>query len=95
MASSPGSTTFRPDATIAHAVILLNGLCATNSNLVAMMQYELERAFGRVLGLDYAQVNPRALSNGELNGTLGWPIMHPMSGVLRRDAGGICLPNPS
>ena len=47
------------DATIAHAVILLNGLCATNSNLVAMMQYELERAFGRVLGLDYAQVNPR------------------------------------
>ncbi|MGC1423805.1 MAG: IPT/TIG domain-containing protein [Terracidiphilus sp.] len=82
------------DATIAHAVILLNGLCGTNSNLVAMMQYELERAFGRVLGLDYAQVNPRALSDGELNGTLGWPIMHPMSGFCGA-AGGICLPDPS
>ena len=61
----------RPDATIAHAVILLNGLCATNPNLVEMMQYELERAFGRVLGLDYAQVNPGALTNGEPDGHAG------------------------
>ena len=84
----------QPDATIAHAVILLNGLCATNSNLVEMMQYELERAFGRVLGLDYAQVNPGALTNGEPNGLLGWPVMHPMSGVCG-SAGGICIPNPA
>ena len=74
----------QPDASIAHAVMLLNGLCATTSNLVSMMQYELERAFGRVLGLDYAQVNPRALSENEPNGTLGWPIMHPMSGFCGR-----------
>lgn len=84
----------QPDATIAHAVILLNGLCATNSSLVAMMQYELERGFGRILGLDYAQVNPRALSDNEPNGTLGWPIMHPMSGFCGA-AGGNCLPNPA
>ncbi len=84
----------QPDATIAHAVLLLNGLCATNSNLVAMMQYELERAFGRILGLDYAQVNPRALSDSEPNGTRGWPIMHPMSGFCGA-AGGDCLPNPA
>lgn len=83
----------QPDATIAHAIILLNGLCATNADLIAMMQFELERAFGRVLGLDYAQVNPKALSNGESNGTLGWPIMQPMSGFCGA-AGGICLPNP-
>ena len=37
-----------PDTTIAHGIILLNGLCATNSNLTEMMSYELERAFGRV-----------------------------------------------
>ncbi len=84
----------QPDATIAHAVILLNGLCATNSNLVAMMQYELERAFGRVLGLDYAQVNPGALANGEPNGLLGWPVMQPMSGICGA-MGGICIPNPA
>lgn len=83
----------RPDATIAHAVIVLNGLCATNTNLVEMMQYELERAFGHVLGLDYSQVNPGAQTNGEPDGMLGWPVMHPMSGACGA-AGGICIPNP-
>jgi hypothetical protein len=83
----------RTNATIAHAVILVNGLCATNSNLVEMMQYELERAFGRVLGLDYAQVNPGALYNGEAQGMFGWPVMDPMSGVCGA-AGGICIPDP-
>ncbi len=31
-----------PDATIAHAVIVLNGLCATNSAMLEMMSFELE-----------------------------------------------------
>ena len=83
-----------PDATIAHAVLILNGLCATNTNLIEMMNYELERAFGRVLGLDYAQVNPGALSDGEIDGTLGWAVMQPMSGVCG-DAGGMCIPDPT
>ncbi len=84
----------QPDATIAHAIIVLNGLCAATLNQQAMMSYELERAFGRVLGLDYAQVNPGALTNGEPDGTLGWPVMQPMSGVCS-SGGGICIPNPS
>jgi hypothetical protein len=84
----------RPDATIAHAIILLNGLCAATPDQLAMMSYELERAFGRVLGLDYAQVNPGALSNGEANGLLGWPVMQPISGLCS-SGGGICIPNPS
>ena len=83
-----------PDATIAHAILLLNGLCATNSNLLQMMSYELERAFGRILNLDYAQVNPGALQNGETGGTLGWPVMQPLSGVCG-PSGGLCIPNPS
>ena len=83
----------RTNGTIAHGVILLNGLCATNTNLDVMMQYELERAFGRVLGLDYAQVNPGALTNGMPNGVFGWPIMQPLSGACG-SAGGICIPNP-
>ncbi|MGA2087104.1 MAG: hypothetical protein ABSG60_16460, partial [Terracidiphilus sp.] len=83
-----------PDATIAHAIILLNGLCATNSNLLEMMSYELERAFGRILGLDYAQVNPGALENGEPGGAQGWPVMQPLSGVCSQ-TGGICIPDPS
>ena len=83
-----------PDATIAHAVILLNGLCATNDRLLQMMSYELERDFGRVLGLDYSQTNPGALATGEVGGAQGWPVMHPLSGVCG-PSGGECIPNPS
>jgi hypothetical protein len=83
-----------PDATIAHGIIVLNGLCATNANLLQMMSFELERAFGWILGLDFAQVNPGALTNGDPNGTLGWPVMQPISGLCG-PTGGACIPHPS
>jgi hypothetical protein len=83
-----------PDATIAHGIIVLNGLCATNASLLQMMSFQLERAFGRILGLDYAQVNPGAQTNGELNGKLGWPVMQPESGLCGY-TGGDCIPNPN
>jgi len=85
--------TINPDATIAHAVIVLNGLCATTPALVTMMSFELERAFGRVLGLDYSQVNPTALTDSLPGGTQGWPVMQPMSGTCSA-SGGDCIPNP-
>ncbi len=83
-----------PDATIGHAVILVNGLCATTAGLQQMMSFELERAFGRALGLGYAQVNPDALTDGETGGPLGWPVMQPMSGACGA-AGGMCIPQPN
>jgi IPT/TIG domain len=83
---------FNPDGTIAHGVMLLNGRCATTPNLVSMMQFELERAFGRILGLDAAQVNPGALQNGEPDGAQGWPVMQPISGACG-PGGGICIPD--
>ncbi len=83
-----------PDATIAHAILLLNGLCATDANILAMMSFEVERAFGHILNLDYAQVNPGALQNEEPGGTQGWPIMQPISGVCG-PTGGLCIPEPS
>lgn len=82
------------DATIAHAIIILNGLCASNPAMLAMMTYEIERAFGRVLGLDYSQVNPGAGENGGVGGELGWPVMQPLSGVCGA-SGGDCIPNPN
>ncbi|HEX4757648.1 MAG TPA: IPT/TIG domain-containing protein [Terracidiphilus sp.] len=78
-----------PNATFAHAVILLNGRCATNADLLAMMGFELERAFGRVLGLDYSQVNPGAFSDAN-----SWPVMQPISGACG-PLGGACIPNPA
>jgi hypothetical protein len=86
-----------PNGTIAHGIILLNGLCATSANLLEMMSFELERAFGRILGLDYSQVNPGATTNGELNETQeldGWPVMQPISGLCGA-SGGACIPNPT
>jgi hypothetical protein len=85
---------FNTNATFAHGVILLNGLCATNANMLEMMSFELERAFGRILGLDDAQVNPHALSGGETGGTLGWPVMEPVSGECGA-SGGACIPDPT
>jgi hypothetical protein len=82
------------DATIAHAIIILNGLCATTPPMLEMMSYEIERAFGRVLGLDYSQVNPGAESNGEIDGELGWPVMQPLSGTCGW-SGGDCIPDPN
>jgi hypothetical protein len=85
------------DATIAHAYILLNGRCATNSNLLQMMSFEIERAFGRILGLDYSQVNHDALQNYVPGGLDGWPVMQPLSGLCNSSGGaygGSCIPNP-
>ena len=86
--------TIHPDATIVHGILLLNGLCATSPALVEMMNYELERAFGRILGLDYAQVNPTALTSELPGGFAGWPVMQPLSGVCSQ-AGGECIPDPT
>jgi hypothetical protein len=85
---------FNSNATFAHGVILLNGLCATNAAMLEMMSFQIERAFGRILGLDFSQVNAGALTDGNPDGALGWPIMQPLSGACGA-GGGNCIPNPS
>lgn len=85
---------FNPDATFAHAVIVLNGQCATTANQLTMMSFQLERAFGRILGLDFSQVNPGAFSSGDANKTAGLPVMQPLSGACGA-SGGNCIPNPT
>jgi hypothetical protein len=82
------------DATIAHGVILLNGLCANTPNQIEMMGFQVERAFGLILGLDFSQVNPNALTSGDPDQELGMPIMQPLSGACGA-SGGACIPEPS
>ena len=84
---------FNPDATIGHAVMVLNGRCAVTSNLVSMMQFQLARAFGKILGLGYSQVSPDALRKGDRDAASAWPIMQPASGGCG-PAGGTCIPEP-
>jgi hypothetical protein len=84
---------FNPDATFAHGIILLNGRCATSASLLTMMSFELERAFGRILGLDFSQVNPGAFVNGQPGAEQGLPVMEPLTGACGA-SGGNCIPAP-
>jgi hypothetical protein len=85
---------FNRDATITHAVILLNGLCATNSAMLDMMSFQVERAFGSILGLGFSQVNPDALIGDDPTEAQAWPVMQPASGACG-STGGNCIPNPA
>ena len=85
---------FTPEAAIAHAILILNGRCATTPALLQMMSFEVERAFGRILGLDYSQVNPGALTGNNPSAAAGLPIMEPLNGACG-PAGGSCIPDPS
>ena len=85
---------FNTNATFAHGVMVLNGRCTGSANLLAMMRYQVERAFGRILGLDFAQVNDGALTSGQPNGALAWPVMDVSNGDCGA-AGGTCITNPA
>jgi hypothetical protein len=48
---------FSVDARIAHALLIVNGLRTACTNHIAIVEYELLRGFGRILGLDWSQAN--------------------------------------
>lgn len=79
---------------IVHALVLVNGLCATNPTQISVLQYQLVRAFGQALGLDWSQTNEEMFSGSEptANGLAGWPIMHPMERLCNA-SGESCMPN--
>ena len=73
---------FGTSGTIQHAVIVLNGLCVGSyPEQMTQMQYQLMRAFGRVLGLAWSQLNDNVFT-GATTVTAAqmavWPVMHPM-----------------
>lgn len=79
---------------IAHALILVNGLCATNSTQIAVLQYQLVRAFGQALGLDWSQANEEDFATNRVTSAdlAGWPIMHPIERLCHA-SGETCIPN--
>lgn len=82
---------------IQHAILVLNGRCtgpAPEQQL--QLQYQLMRAFGRILGLAWSQTNdnvftgnPRPTSAQALH----WPIMHPID-IICGPYTYQCLPLP-
>ncbi|HEX8813460.1 MAG TPA: IPT/TIG domain-containing protein, partial [Terracidiphilus sp.] len=81
------------DATVAHAVMILNGRCTNTANRMAMMNFAIERAWGEILGLGYAQIYPNAAASGNTMEAEAWPVMQPMMGACG-SAGGVCIPQP-
>lgn len=64
--------TFDPDAHLTHALLILNGRCATTTTQLADMKYQLVRALGRILGLGWSQTKPNP-AIGDLG---GFALMH-------------------
>jgi hypothetical protein len=83
-----------PAGNIVHALMLVNGLCATNTTQIAVLQYQLVRAFGQVLGLDWSQTNEEMFASEQVTpeGLAGWPIMHPIERLCNA-SGQTCMPN--
>jgi hypothetical protein len=79
---------------IAHGLMILNGLCATTQAGVTLMQYQMVRGFGRLLGLDWSQVNDSMFpDHTTTEGQAGWPMMHAVE-WLCSEQNYNCMTNP-
>ncbi len=71
-----------PDGTIQHALLILNGRCSGPApEQQLQLQYQLMRAFGRVLGLAWSQTNDNVFTQTPYptpEDVSKWPIMHPI-----------------
>ena len=71
-----------PQGQIQHAILILNGRCTgPQPEKQLQMQYQLERAFGRILGLGWSQTNDNVFTGSPTptqEQALNWPIMHPI-----------------
>src|SRR5262249_23262673 len=87
---------FDDEAHLLHALVILNGICAQTSDQLTDMKYRLVRSLGRVLGLDWSQVNVNIFTHNppftqdDLNGI---SVMHPVDSLGCVPIS-ICLPNP-
>ena len=88
---------FGANSTIQHALLILNGRCTgPEPEKQLQLQYQLERAFGRVLGLGWSQTNDNVFTSVPVptkNDAANWPIMHPID-VICGPYTYQCLPQP-
>ena len=88
---------FDPNGYILHAILIINGRCTGPAAAQQLqLQYQLERVFGRVLGLAWSQTNDNVLMGSPTptyNQALHWPLMHPID-VICGPYTYQCLPYP-
>ena len=84
---------FSDDSHLAHALVVINGNCAQYSTDLPFLHYQLVRVLGRILGLDYAQLNENVVSGSPpptMDDYAGYPVMHPLGVVCTQLS---CMPN--
>jgi IPT/TIG domain len=86
-----------PAGFIQHAVLVLNGRCTGPAPEQQMqMQYQLMRAFGRVLGLGWSQTNDNVFTGAPqptYGQAMNWPVMHPID-IICGPYTYQCMPEP-
>jgi hypothetical protein len=91
-----GIDNFATTAQFQHALVILNGNCAQSSSQVPEVEYRLVRVLGRILGLDWSQVNLNVQTGNPTpsqSDYAGFSIMHAMDSV-RCVPISTCYPNP-
>ena len=86
---------FTADGHFAHALVIINGNCAQYASDLPILQYRLARQLGRVLGLDWSQINDNVVTGAPpptMNDYAGYPMMHPMGALCFPTYG--CTSNP-
>ena len=85
------------DGHIQHAILVLNGRCTgPDPRQQLQLQYQLMRAFGRILGLGWSQTNDNVFTGSPTptyNQALNWPIMHPID-IICGPYTYQCMPQP-
>lgn len=79
-----GPDNFSTDAHLAHALVVLNGVCAATSAQLPDVRYRLVRTLGRVLGLGWSQANLNVFTRTPTPGAddfEGLPLMHVMDSI--------------
>jgi hypothetical protein len=86
-----------PAGHIQHALLVLNGRCTGPSpEQQLQLQYQLMRAFGRVLGLGWSQTNDNVFTGtpqATFNQAMHWPVMHPID-IICGPYTYQCMPQP-
>jgi len=86
-----------PAGVVQHAILVLNGRCTGPAPAQQMqLQYQLMRAFGRVLGLGWSQTNDNVFTGSPqatFNQAMHWPVMHPID-IICGPYTYQCMPQP-
>lgn len=70
---------FSSAGNIVHALVVINGVCATSSSKLPDLQYRLMRTLGRVIGMGWSQANLNVITRSPSptsDDYEGFPLMH-------------------